>query len=328
MLVPHSHQHRHLADIQNILSASQLSAQVKQTAERVFTMLAEAEARVHGEPVEKIHFHEVGALDSIVDVVGAVIGLEALGIERLYASPLPYNSGTIESAHGVLPMPAPATLEIMKLANILLTPSTAQVELVTPTGAALLGTLATFTRPGMVLSAVGISAGKRELEWPNIMRLMIGETPATTPVEMVQIETNIDDMNPQFYGHIIESLFSAGAVDVYLTPIQMKKNRPGTLLGVIAYRRDEPTLAEIILKETTTLGLRVHPIYRYEAQRQFSHVHTCHGDLTIKQKIINGQVIQSIPEYEDCVRLARENNVSLETIYSSFYQGLGKSGQD
>jgi len=328
VLVPHSHQHRHLADIQNILSASQLSSQVKQTVERVFTLLAEAEAHVHGEPVEKIHFHEVGALDSIVDVVGAVIGLEALGIERLYASPLPYNSGTIESAHGVLPLPAPATLEIMKLANIPLTPSTAQVELVTPTGAALLGTLATFTRPGMVLSAVGIGAGKRELEWPNIMRLMIGETPATTPAEMVQIETNIDDMNPQFYGHIIERLFSAGAVDVYLTPIQMKKNRPGTLLGVIAYRRDEPTLAEIILKETTTLGLRVHPIYRYEAQRQFSHVHTCHGDLTIKQKIINGQIMQSIPEYEDCVRLARENNVSLDTIYSSFYQSLGKTGQD
>lgn len=320
VIVPHSHHHRHLSDILAILSASQLSAQVKQTAGRVFTLLAEAEARVHGEPVEQIHFHEVGALDSIVDVVGAVIGLEALGIERLYASPLPYNSGTVESAHGLLPLPAPATLEIMRLANIPLTPSTAQVELVTPTGAALLGTLATFSRPEMVLNAVGVGAGKRDLEWPNLMRLMVGEMPANEPSEMVQIETNIDDMNPQFYAHIMETLFSAGAVDVFLTPIQMKKNRPGTLLGVIAYRRDESALAEMILKETTTLGLRVHPIYRYEAQREFSLIHTCYGDLTVKQKILNGQIIQSTPEYEDCVRLAKENEVSLAEIYQSVYQ--------
>lgn len=320
VIVPHSHQHRHLSDILEILSASQLSEPVKQTAARIFSLLAEAEARVHGEPVEHIHFHEVGALDSIVDVTGAVIGLEALGIERLYASPLPYGAGTIESAHGVLPLPAPATLEVLRLAHAPLAPSSAQVELVTPTGAAILGVLATFSRPEIVISAVGAGAGKRDLEWPNLMRLLIGETPAEAPAEMVQLETNIDDMNPQFYGYLMEKLFSAGALDVFLTPIQMKKNRPGTLLGVIALRRDETALAEIILRETTTLGMRVQPIGRYEARREFGRIHTAFGDLTVKQKILNGRVVQSVPEYEECVRLAKENHVSLVEIYQSAYQ--------
>ena len=322
VIVPHSHHHRHLSDILGILSASQLSEPIKQTAGRIFTLLAEAESRVHGEPVEHVHFHEVGALDSIIDVTGAVIGLEALGVERLYASPLPYGAGTIESAHGLLPLPAPATLEVLRLAQAPLTPSSAQVELVTPTGAAILGTLATFSRPEIVLTGVGVGAGKVDLNWPNLMRLMIGETPAGETFEMVQLETNIDDMNPQFYGHIMEKLFSAGAQDVFLTPIQMKKNRPGTLLGVIAFRRDEAALAELLLRETTTLGLRVQPIRRYEAQRSFSHIRTAFGDLTVKQKILNDQVIQSVPEYEDCVRLAKENNVSLAEIYKSAYQAL------
>ncbi len=322
VIVPHSHQHRHLADILAILSASQLPEPVKQPAARIFTLLAEAEARVHGEPVEHIHFHEVGALDSIVDVTGAVIGLEALGIERLYASPLPYGAGAIESAHGVLPLPAPATLEVLRLAKAPLTPLDAQVELVTPTGAAILGTLASFSRPEIILNAVGVGAGKRDLERPNLMRLLIGETPAAEVSEMVQLETNIDDMNPQFYGYVMEKLFSAGALDVFLTPIQMKKNRPGTLLGVIALRRDETALADLILKETSTLGLRVQPIGRYEAHREFGHVHTAYGDLTVKQKILNGRVIQSVPEFDECVRLAKENHVSLAQIYQSTYQAL------
>lgn len=324
VIVPHSHHHRHLSDILDILTASQLSNHVKQTTARIFTLLAQAEARVHGEPVEHIHFHEVGALDSIVDVTGAVIGLEALGIERLYASPLPYGAGTIQSSHGILPLPAPATLEVLHLVNAPLTPTTAQVELVTPTGAAILGTLATFTRPEIVLSAIGVGAGKRDLEWPNLMRLLIGQTPSSQPSPMIQIETNIDDMNPQFYAYIMEKLFSAGALDVFMTPIQMKKNRPATLLGVIALRRDEAALAEIILKETTTLGLRVQPIDRYEAQRSFKRIQTVFGELTVKQKILNGQVILSVPEYEECINLAKENKVPLAEIYQSAYQTLEK----
>ena len=322
VIVPHSHQHRHLSDIMDILNNSQLSDHVKGTAGRIFTLLAEAEARVHGEPVEQIHFHEVGALDSIVDVTGAVLGLEVLGIERLYASALPFGSGTINSDHGLLPLPAPATLEVLKLAQAPLTPSPAQVELVTPTGAAILGTLATFERPSLTITGVGVGAGKRDLPWPNIMRLIVGKMPSTGTAEMIQIETNIDDMNPQFYGYIMEKLFAAGARDVFLSPIQMKKNRPGTLLGVIAYRRDESALAELILRETTTLGLRVQSIERYEAQRKFRKIQTLYGSLTIKEKILDGKAIQSVPEYDECVRLAKENGVSLAEIYKSAQQAL------
>lgn len=317
VIAPPGHHHRHLSDILEILSTSRLSDHVRQATARIFSLLAEAEARVHGEPVEQVHFHEVGALDSIVDVTGAVLGLEVLGIERLYSSPLPYGSGTINSNHGLLPLPAPATLEVLRLAQIPLIPSPAQVELVTPTGAAILATLATFERPSLAITSLGIGAGKRDLPWPNLMRLIVGETPLTGASEMVQIETNIDDMNPQVFGYVMEKLFTAGALDVYLIPIYMKKNRPATLLGVIARRDDEARLAELILRETTTLGLRVQPIYRYEAHRDFRQVQTPYGSLTVKLKLINGQVIQAMPEYDECVRLANENGVSLAEIYAA-----------
>ena len=317
VIAPPGHHHRHLSDILEILSTSSLSDHVRQATARIFSLLAEAEARVHGEPVEQVHFHEVGALDSIVDVTGAVLGLEALGIERLYSSPLPYGSGTINSDHGLLPLPAPATLEVLRLAQIPLIPSPAQVELVTPTGAAILATLATFERPSLAITSLGIGAGKRDLPWPNLMRLIVGETPSIGASEMVQIETNIDDMNPQVFGYVMEKLFTAGALDVYLTPIYMKKNRPATLLGVIARREDEARLAELILRETTTLGLRVQPISRYEARRDFRQVQTPYGSLTVKLKIINGKVIQAMPEYDECVRLANENGISLAEIYAA-----------
>ena len=320
VVVPHSHQHRHLADVLEILSASRLSTSVQQTTARVFGLLAQAEARVHAEPVEEVHFHEVGALDSIVDVTGAVLGLEALGIERLYASALPYGSGTIDSDHGLLPLPAPATLEVLRLARAPLTPSPAQVELVTPTGAAILAALATFERPSLTVTGLGVGAGARDLPWPNVLRLIVGETPSSGNAEVVQIETNIDDMNPQIFGYVMERLFAAGALDVYLTPIFMKKNRPATLLGVIARRQDEATLAELILRETTTLGLRVQPVHRYESQREFRLVQTPYGELKLKLKVINGQVIQASPEFEDCVRLAKDSGVSLAEIYAAASQ--------
>jgi pyridinium-3,5-bisthiocarboxylic acid mononucleotide nickel chelatase len=317
VIVPHSHHHRHLSDILNMIESSQLAEGVKQTAGRIFTLLAEAEARVHGEPVEHIHFHEVGALDSIVDIVGAAIGLEALGIERLYASPLPFGSGQVQTDHGMLPLPAPATLEVMRLAKAPLVPSQAQVELVTPTGAAILAVLATFERPDMVITTVGVGAGKRDLPWANVLRLMVGESPANGSQTMVQMETNIDDMNPQLFGNVMERLFAAGAMDVYLTPIYMKKNRPGTLLGVIARRQDEAELAKVILSETTTLGLRVIPVYRYEAQRQFQQVNTPYGEVKVKVKLIDGRALQAVPEYDDCVHLAAEQKTSLAQVYAA-----------
>jgi uncharacterized protein (TIGR00299 family) protein len=330
-----SREHRSLADVLAIVYGGRLPGQVKAAATRIFTLLAEAEARVHGVPVEEIEFHEVGALDSIVDVVGAAIGLDALGIERLYASPLPYGSGTVESAHGSLPLPAPATLELLRQAHAPLTPVPAQMELVTPTGAAILAALATFERPDLLLESVGIGAGKRDLAWPNVMRLIVGEAGGTAgdataganpdaTAEMVQLETNIDDMNPQFYGHVMERLFAAGARDVYLTPIQMKKNRPGTLLGVIALRRDEAALAELILRETTTLGLRVQPIKRYEATREFREIETEYGVLRLKLKLLGDKVVQSVPEYEDCVGLANEKGVSLAEVYRAANEALAR----
>ncbi len=229
----------------------------------------------------------------------------------------------MNSDHGVLPLPAPATLEVLRLAHAPLIPSPAQVELVTPTGAAILATLATFERPNLTITGSGTGAGKRDLPWPNVMRLIVGKTSSRENSEMIQIETNIDDMNPQVFGHVMERLFAAGALDVYLTPIYMKKNRPATLLGVIAKRQDEAALAEMILRETTTLGLRVQPIYRYEARREFRLVSTRYGDVKVKQKIINGQVVQSMPEYDDCVRLANENKISLTEIYAEINKKLG-----
>lgn len=314
--VPHHH-HRHLSDIVALIETSSLSDHVQQTSLSIFQTLAEAEARVHGIDIEEVHFHEVGALDSIVDIVGTAVGLDYFGIDRLYASAVPFSGGQVMSEHGVLPVPAPATLEILKKAHAVMTPSPAEVELVTPTGAAILATLATFERPNLVVTGVGVGGGKRKLPWPNIFRLILGESTAEAEYPLVLIETNIDDMNPQFFGNVMSRLFAAGALDVYLTPIYMKKNRPATLLGVVARRQDEPALAHLILAETSTLGLRVQPIYRYTAQREITTVVTPYGTLPVKVKLLDGRPIQVMPEYDACAKLADEQGVSLAEVYAA-----------
>lgn len=312
-----SHHHRHLSDIVALIDGSDISEQVKRTSLAIFQTLAEAEARVHGTDLEHVHFHEVGALDSIADIVGAAVGLEALGIQRLYASAVPFSGGQVQTQHGTLPVPAPATLEILQKAHAVMSPSPAQVELVTPTGAAILATLATFERPNMMLTGVGIGAGKRDLPWPNIFRLILGESTAEAEYPMVLIETNIDDMNPQIFGHVMGRLFAAGALDVYLTPIFMKKNRPATLLGVVARRQDETALARLILAETSTLGMRVQPVYRYVAQREIQTVTTPYGDVPVKLKLLDGQPIQAMPEYDACAKIASEKNIPLADVYTA-----------
>ncbi len=312
----HAH-HRHFRDIQILIEASRLSPRVKEITLAVFQHLAEAEARVHGTTIDEVHFHEVGALDSIIDTVGAAIGLEYFEVDRVYASALPWSSGQVETQHGSLPLPAPATLELLNMAHAPVTPSAAKVELVTPTGAAILATLATFEQPAMILSGLGTGAGQRDLPWPNILRLIFGESEAAPPTAMVQIETNIDDMNPQLFGHVMGQLFNAGALDVYYTPIYMKKNRPATMLSVIARRSDEPTLARLILEETTTFGMRVQPITRYEAQRSIQTVETEYGQIPVKLKILDGSVVQAAPEYDACVRLAAELDIPLYQIYTA-----------
>ena len=308
----HDHDHAHQRswkEIRTLIQASRLSETVQQTSLAIFSRLAVAEGRVHGVPAEEVHFHEVGAVDSIVDIVGAAVGLHALDIQRLYASALPMGSGSVQSQHGLLPLPAPATLELLTEAHAPTVPSTAQTELVTPTGAAILAALATFEQPAMTVSRRGVGAGQRDLPWPNILRLMIGES-EDEGSRHVALETNIDDMNPQLFAPVMERLFAAGALDVYLTPIYMKKNRPGTLLGVIARQLDEPALAHLLLAETTTLGVRVHAVTRYEAGRETCTVDTEYGPLKVKLKLLDGKVLQASPEYEDCLRVAQMQGVS------------------
>jgi len=308
----HDHDHAHQRswkEIRTLIQSSGLAEAVQQTSLAIFSRLAAAEGRVHGVPADEVHFHEVGAVDSIVDIVGAAVGLNELGIQRLYASALPMGSGSVQSQHGLLPLPAPATLELLSEAHAPTVPSTAQVELVTPTGAAILAALATFQQPAMTVSAHGVGAGQRDLPWPNILRLIIGES-TDEGGGHVLLETNIDDMNPQLFAPVMERLFAAGALDVYLTPIYMKKNRPGTLLGVIARQQDQAALAHLLLAETTTLGVRVHAVTRYEAGRETRTVDTEFGPLKVKLKLLDGKVLQASPEYEDCLRVAQAQGVS------------------
>lgn len=310
----HGHnQHRHLGDISNLIENSGLSERIKQTSMLIFQKLAEAEARVHGTSIAEVHFHEVGAVDSILDIVGAAVGLEYFNIQAVNSSALPLGAGQVKTQHGLLPLPAPATLELLRSANAPVRSTKATVELVTPTGAAILSALAQFRQPDMKLAHVGIGAGQRDMEWPNILRIFIGESSEETD-PYLEIETNIDDMNPQVYGPVMQSLFQAGALDVFFTPIFMKKNRPGTKLSVICRKSDEQPLCDILLRETTTLGVRVKSIWRHEAERVMQDIQTHYGSIPVKLKIIQGKVIQAVPEFDICLRLADEHNLPVLQI--------------
>jgi uncharacterized protein (TIGR00299 family) protein len=307
-----SKQHRHLGDIRTIVQGSGLSQRVKDRAMAIFTRLAHSEAKVHGMSVESVHFHEVGAVDAIVDIVGAAAGFEALGLTRLYASPLPLAEGWAKTAHGLIPLPAPATLELLAAAKAPTRPAPGPGELVTPTGAAILAEMATFTQPQMTLHKIALGAGQKDFAWPNIARLWVGEDRHTGP--LVQLETNIDDMNPQFYTPVTEKLFTLGALDVWLTPTQMKKGRPATTLSVLAPAQSETVLAETLLRETTTLGLRVHPVTRHEARREIRTVETEWGSVHVKLKYLGGAPISATPEYDDCLEVSRRHDVPLARV--------------
>ncbi|MCS7062323.1 MAG: nickel pincer cofactor biosynthesis protein LarC [Anaerolineae bacterium] len=323
----HDHQHSHghgraFTDITSLIEQADLSTFVKQTSLAIFRKLAEAEAHIHGVSIEEVHFHEVGAVDSIVDIVGAAIGLEYLGIERLFASALPMASGHVQTQHGLLPLPAPATLSLLASAQAPVVPSEARVELVTPTGAAILAALATFEQPAMSITAVGTGAGRRDLPWPNVLRLILGQG-GLGQGGLVQIETNIDDMNPQVLGYVMGRLFAAGALDVFFVPIHMKKDRPATLVGVIARRADEPALARILLEETSTLGVRVLPIERrHEAQREMRLVHTQFGEVPVKIKLLDGAPAGVSPEYDVCARLAGQHHVPVRQVIEAALKAI------
>lgn len=318
--------HRHLHHIRAIISQSTLPRPVQERAIAVFTRLATAEAQVHGSTLEEVHFHEVGALDAIIDIVGVCAGLQALGVKRVYASGAPLGEGWTNSAHGRIPLPAPATLALLTAVNAPTRPAPGPGELVTPTGAALLAELATFHQPRMKLQRIGIGAGQKEFAWPNVARLWLG-APADEG-QLVQLETNIDDMNPELYAAVSDQLFAAGALDVWTTPIQMKKGRPAVLLSVLAPASQEQELAEILLRETTTLGLRVHTVHRHEAPRDFITVETPYGAVPIKRKWLHNQVVGVKPEYDVCLRLAQQQQVPVRLVYDAAvavaYQALLK----
>jgi hypothetical protein len=309
--------HRRLPDILKLIDGSALPPFDKERAASVFRRLAGAEARVHGLPPDEVDFHEVGAVDAIVDVVGAAIGLRLLGIEALYCSALPAGGGVVTGEHGTLPVPAPATLELLATAGApLAPPPDAPVELVTPTGAAIVAALARFERPALALRRTGYGAGARDTEArPNVLRLWLGEALAGRTGTMLLLETNIDDMNPELYGYAQERLFVAGAADVWFTPVQMKKNRPGVMVSVLCPLEREQAVVETLLRETSTLGVRAREVTRHEAERELFEFESSLGPAAVKMKRLPGQPPIAAPEYEPCARIARELGLPLQEVY-------------
>jgi hypothetical protein len=309
------HHHRHLHHIEEIISASGLDDAVKQKSLEIFRRLAEAEAQVHQIPIDQIHFHEVGAMDAIIDVVGTVSGLACLGIEKVYCSPLHVGTGTVECAHGTLPVPAPATAELIKGTPVF--SSGVEGELLTPTGAAILTTLSSGfgPLPAMTVERIGYGAGTSEPAIPNLLRVIIGEVrdevSGFETERAAVIETNIDDMNPQVYDYLIEKMLNMGALDVFLSPVQMKKNRPGTLLSVICAPEMTEIFSNFILRETTTIGLRWRLDNRLKARRRIKELQTIYGPIRFKLAETGNGSLQAFPEYEDCKRVALEKKVPL-----------------
>lgn len=309
------HSHRQFFHIRRMIEESALEKEVKAVSLKIFQRLAEAEAKIHGQKIEEVHFHEVGAVDSIVDIVGTAIGIQFFRPDRILSSELPMGRGFVECQHGRLPLPAPATLEILKGYAVKNVPI--EEELVTPTGAAIVTSLSTGVTsfPAMKMDRVGYGMGKKEFpDRPNLLRLMAGEaTDFCESDRAVVIECNIDDMNPEFYGFLMEKLFELGALDVSLNPLIMKKNRPGTLLRVIGQEKDAPMLAEAILRESTTLGVRLYEVSRMKLPRQIKEVETVYGKVRVK---VSGG-IRFQPEYEDCKRIAMEKGIPIQDVYQA-----------
>lgn len=316
------HEHRRLGDVRALLDASSIPERARETALAVFQRLAEAEARIHGTTPDDVTFHEVGAVDSIVDITGAALGFELLGIDDLYCSELPLTSGRVKSAHGPLPVPAPATLELLRDTGAVWRAVPAEGELVTPTGAAILAARATFARPAMTVRAIGYGFGTRKLSWANCLRLVLGDPPATAPRasddferdEIVVLETNVDNMTGEALGWLMDRLLAAGALDVAYSPLQMKKNRPATLLTILARPDEAERLAGILLRESGTLGVRMHRSERIKAGRREEEIDTPLGPVRVKLKLVAGQVVAASPEYDDCRVLADRAGIPLEAV--------------
>jgi uncharacterized protein (TIGR00299 family) protein len=317
------HHHRGLSIILQRIDNAKLAPRAAERARKIFTRLAEAEAKVHQQPIEQVHFHEVGAVDSIVDIVGAAVGFELLGIDEFACSAFDVGAGQAQTAHGLLPVPAPATSELLKGAPMF--SSGIVKELVTPTGAAIATTLASRYAeiPKMTLKAIGYGAGSADLkEKANVLRLLIGESAVTEPAEywdapVTVIETNIDDMSPQIYGYFVERALETGALDVFSCSAQMKKNRPGQLITILCEPPNVSRLIDLIFRETTTIGVRTHEVRRRTLARESVTVETPFGEVCMKISRMHGSVLNATPEYEDCRRIATQKNIPLKDVLAA-----------
>jgi pyridinium-3,5-bisthiocarboxylic acid mononucleotide nickel chelatase len=315
----HRHEHRGLADIKRRIDRTDLPAAVKARAQALFDRLGATEADIHGVPVERVHFHEVGALDSIVDIVGGVWALDRLGPARIVSSPLNTGSGTVSTAHGRLPVPAPATLRLLE--GVPVYSNGVEMELVTPTGALLVtGHAGSYgPLPAMRVVKSGYGAGSRDIPGtPNVLRVVLGEEASASDAMRVSvIECNIDDMNPQFFGGVMDRLYATGALDVCFGPVQMKKNRPGTMVTIVAPLERRDALVDVLLRETTSIGVRYHEADRTCLAREWVGVETPFGPVRVKIASRGGVVVNAAPEYDDCVARAAERGVALKDVHAA-----------
>jgi pyridinium-3,5-bisthiocarboxylic acid mononucleotide nickel chelatase len=328
VVAPHEHVHRHLHHIEAIIDKAALPAKQAELAKRIFRKLGEAEAKAHGIDIQKVHFHEVGAVDSIVDIVGAAVGLDLLGVERVEASPVPPGRGSVRGAHGRMPLPAPATAELLK--GIPLAESTYDAEQTTPTGAAILATVAERfgPLPAMTTEAIGLGAGTRDTpEVANIVRLFVGTLASTPGSDRIWVlETNLDDLPAELVGYATTQLLASGALDVYVTPIYMKKNRPGVMISVLCDAARVSAMEAILFRETSTLGVRRHEVSRHKLNRRAAVVETALGPVAGKLGWLDGRPPTFSPEFDDCARIAAERGVSLREVYQAAHSAYASHG--
>jgi uncharacterized protein (TIGR00299 family) protein len=322
------HVHRHLHHIEAIIERSSLTPRQQDLANRIFRRLGEAEAQAHGIELKKVHFHEVGAVDSIVDILGSAVGLDLLGVDRFEASPVPTGCGWVNGAHGRMPLPAPATAELLK--GIPLAESEVSLELTTPTGAAIVGTVAERfgPLPAMTVEAIGLGAGTKDLPGqPNVLRLFLGQAAASPGSDRVWVlETNLDDLPGEIVGYATTQLLAAGALDAFITPVLMKKNRPGVVVTVLCDEPRIPELEAILFRETTTLGIRRYPVSRHKLNRRPAEVDTAYGPVKGKLGWLEGRPPTFSPEYDDCARVAREHDAPLRDVYRAAHEAAASLG--
>jgi uncharacterized protein (TIGR00299 family) protein len=320
--------HRFLPQVEEILARGSLSQRQRELALSIFRRLAKAESAAHGMPLEKVHFHEVGALDSIVDIVGSAIGIDLLGVDRFTSRSVPTGSGMVKCAHGLMPIPAPGTAELLK--GVPLAESVVKAELTTPTGAAILTTVVEqwIDHPVMTVERIGYGSGRRDFhEQPNLLRLFVGTAGEPADTDRVwMVETNLDDLSAEVIGYCYDLLLAAGALDVFSTPIFMKKNRPGVLLSVLAPEAALPALEEILFRETATLGIRRYPVSRHKMKRRACKVQTSWGPLEGKLGWLEGRPPVFSPEYESCAKIARTNGVPLREVYEQGQRAYAEKG--